>query len=623
MCGITGWIEWKQYDEETKKKIILSMIETLKPRGPDSINFWLSNYCSLGHSRLIIIDPLGGKQPMIKIIKEKTYVLVYNGELYNTEEIRKELINKGYTFESYSDTEVVLTAYIEWKEDCLKYFNGIYAIAIWVEPDNSLFLARDRVGVKPLFYSFLYDEKSNNINGIIFGSEIKALLKHPKIKPIVDFEGLRLLFGFGIFRPIGTTPLKGIYELKPAYALKFNKENRTSIWRYWNLETKIHPDNFEETVKKIHFLVKDSVERQLVSDVARGCLLSGGLDSSAICSISNRKILKDSNNKEKLKTFSLLLENYDKYFESNIYRPSSDIPYCKLMSEKLQSEHYWIHIKNEELIEHLEETVKARDLPGAGDMDTSLLLMFKEIKKNATMILSGECSDEIFGGYDWMHQDTMFPWLKLTGNFTSMLKKEWLDKLDLENFMKEKYNEYMSEMPKSTEDDITIQKEREKYWKILWFMYLLLERKDRMSMRYSVEVRVPFADHRILEYVWNVPPQWKVMNDEEKILLKRAFEIDQILPEEIIKRKKSPYPSVNDPNYTLLLIKKFEEKIMNDDHLIIWNFFDKEKIENYLNQQKSNLKAPSVLNFISGIYQFIFWFKEYSIEIDKPILSNN
>ncbi|HLU21831.1 MAG TPA: asparagine synthase (glutamine-hydrolyzing), partial [Bacillaceae bacterium] len=273
MCGITGWIDWNR-DITEQIVTVEKMANTLAKRGPDATNVWASNHVALGHTRLVVVDPAGGMQPMKKLHREQMYKIVYNGELYNTEDIRKELLKKGYTFQSYSDTEVLLTSYIEWGEACIDYLNGIYAFAIWDQARETLFLARDRLGVKPLFY--------REQNGtLIFGSEIKAILAHPNVKAEVDREGLQEIFGLGPSKTPGHGVFRGIKELRPAHAMKYDR-NGLKIWRYWNVESKEHTDSLQNTIDHVRYLVQDAVERQLVADMPVCTFLSGGIDSSAI-----------------------------------------------------------------------------------------------------------------------------------------------------------------------------------------------------------------------------------------------------------------------------------------------------------------------------------------------------
>jgi len=380
MCGIAGWVNVKRSIKDYRD-IIDNMTDVLANRGPDSKGIYADENILLGHRRLAIVDPEGGYQPMMKSVGENKYIMVYNGELYNTEEVRDKLLLKGHKFRSYSDTEVLLTAYIEWGEDCLKVINGIFAFAIWDEKRERLFMSRDPLGVKPLFYSLINDS-------IIFASEIKAILKHPDVEPLIDRKGLLEIFGLGPARSLGNGVFKDIKEVAPAHYLVYDREG-IRLKQYWELEAKSHTEDLDTTTEHLNSLIVDAIERQLVSDVPVCTFLSGGLDSSAISVIAAKAFERD--NKGILNTFSIdYLEN-DKYFKSSQFQPNSDTFWVKKMVDFIGSNHHYINLDNIELVSALKDAVIARDIPGMADIDSSLYLFCKEVKKKATVALSGEC----------------------------------------------------------------------------------------------------------------------------------------------------------------------------------------------------------------------------------------
>jgi len=308
MCGIVGWINYNE-DLLKKKEFIVPMTDTLANRGPDASGIWSSNHALLGHRRLIVVDPAGGSQPMTRKYGEKEYVITYNGELYNTLDLRKELEAKGHVFKSNSDTEVLLVSYIEWGPDCVEYLNGIYAFGIWSEADQSLFIARDRFGVKPLFYTLIGDS-------FLFASEIKALLANPLVKREVGPDGLAEIFMLGPARTPGHGVFKNIYEVKPAHSIIFDRKGLREK-RYWKLESKPHTDSIDQTVEKVRNLVLDAIKRQLVADVPLCTFLSGGLDSSIISAVT-AKCFKEEGNKQ-LHTFSIDYVDNDIYFKPSLF----------------------------------------------------------------------------------------------------------------------------------------------------------------------------------------------------------------------------------------------------------------------------------------------------------------
>ncbi|MGZ6529997.1 MAG: asparagine synthase (glutamine-hydrolyzing), partial [Tumebacillaceae bacterium] len=383
MCGIAGWIDWQQ-DLSQQGPILAAMADSQYNRGPDAEGYWLSPHCAFAHRRLIVVDPNNGIQPMSRQRGDATFTMIYNGELYNTEDIRRELLTRGYTFKGHSDTEVLLTSFMEWGPACVERLNGIFAFAIWNDQEQSLFIARDRLGVKPLFYA-------ERDGGLLFASELKALLAHPSVEAVVDSEGLAEIFAIGPARTPGNGVFKDVHDLKPGHCLTFDR-NGLRTQQYWKLECKEHTDSFDETVAHVRHLLEDAVERQLVSDVPVMTFLSGGLDSSMISAFAARYYEKTG--RGQLDTFSVDYVDNDKHFKASLFQPNPDAPWVKRMVEFLGSNHHDIRIDTPQLVEALKEGVLARDLPGMVDVDSSLLLFSKEIKKTATVGLSGECADE-------------------------------------------------------------------------------------------------------------------------------------------------------------------------------------------------------------------------------------
>lgn len=613
MCGIAGWIDW-QANLKEQQPILEAMGETLKYRGPDASGIWTSTSAGIVHRRLIVVDPEGGAQPMVRKRGENTYVLTYNGELYNTPELRDRLMSKGYTFEGHSDTEVLLLSYMEWGEKCVDYLNGIYAFGVWSEAEQSLFLARDRMGVKPLFFT-------QRGSSLIFGSELKTLLAHPEVKPEIDAEGLAEIFLLGPSRTPGHGVFKGISELRPGQFLVYNR-NGLRIQKYWQLESHPHVDDIDTTVAKVGELLQDAIERQLVSDVPLCTFLSGGLDSSAITAHASRVYKK--NGMAPLHSYSIDYVDNDKYFKSSLFQPNSDAPWVKRVSEYLGTQHHYITIDTPQLTEALKRAVTARDLPGMADVDSSLYLFCCEVKKDATVAVSGECADEIFGGYPWFYKPEMlyadtFPWAKSVKGRMGILAPGILKNIDGEEYVRQRYLDTLAEVPILHEESKQEKRMREMmYLNLTWFMTTLLDRKDRMSMATGLEVRVPFCDHRIVEYVWNIPWEMKYADQREKGLVRHALK--GILPEDVLWRKKSPYPKTHNPAY-MRTVKGWLQEILNDSSSPLLQVINQERVKEIVDSDGAAFGVPWFGQLMTSAQLFAYliqidtWMKEYKVTI--------
>ncbi|QFT88323.1 Asparagine synthetase [glutamine-hydrolyzing] 3 [Bacillus sp. THAF10] len=616
MCGITGWIDWRK-NIRGNKDMVKKMAETLSFRGPDDTNIWMENHVGFGHKRLAVVDIEGGKQPMSRVKAEKEFTICYNGELYNTEDIRKVLLGKGYQFRGHSDTEVLLTAYMEWKENCVHHLNGIFAFAIWDDERQQLFVARDRLGVKPFFY---YEKDGS----LVFGSELKAILAHPEVSSTVGYDGLAEIFGLGPSRSPGHGLFHGIKELRPAHTLIYSKNNGLKIERYWNVESKVHTDSFDETVEKVRTLFTDAVTRQLVSDVPVCTFLSGGLDSSAITAIAANAFKNEG--KPPLTTYSIDYEENELYFKANEFQPNSDEKWIRKMTETFGTVHHRSVISQTNLAAYLKEAVLVRDQPGMADIDSSLLWFCREIKQNFVVGLSGECADEIFGGYPWFHRKedleaANFPWMRSTKARMELLRPEWRKKLNLEEYISTKYQETVEETPVLDGESPLEARRRELFYlNMIWFMTTLLDRKDRMSMGASLEVRVPFADHRLVEYVWNIPWEMKMYKNREKGLLRKALE--GILPDEVLYRKKSPYPKTHHPVYTKI-VKGWLGEILQDKNSPLHEFLDKKQLEGIVASEGKAFQVPWFGQLMTGpqllahLAQIHVWFTHYGVTIKE------
>lgn len=671
MCGIAGFCDpFKNYTEEKEKwyAILQRMNQRQKHRGPDDDGIYLSAHCGLTHVRLAIQDPESGAQPMTRSIYGHRATICFNGEIYNKPTLRAKLLSEGISFETNCDTEVLLYGYLLHGVDFVKECNGIFAFCIWDETLQKLYLVRDRLGVKPLFYTFISDT-------LVFSSELKTLFSYPGIKPIADKSSLQEIFGLGPAKSYGKGVFQGILEVLPGhwiefpgYTAKFPEHriefqgnsaklpgqaasNATNTC-YWRLESHPHEDSYEQTLEKTRFLVTDAIRMQMLSDVPICTFLSGGLDSSLVSSICNQALAHDTapsfnklpthgnastfNNplscgntpnehskQNRLSTYSFDFVGNDKYFTSNAFQPSEDRPFVEHMVRYLGSDHTFLKCDNSHLINYLYKAVDARDLPCMADVEGSMLYFCEQVAKRHKVALTGECADEIFGGYPWFHkkecfETNLFPWSMDFTPRNAFLKNEILEELNLESYARHACQISINEVPCLPEDTAEEKRRREiSYLNLRWFMQTLLDRMDRTSMYAGLEARVPFADHRIVEYLWNVPWHMKCRNGVEKSLLREA--VGDLLPDQILHRKKSPYPKTYDPAYEMQIRKNLLE-VLHDPAAPILELIDVEKTLRFCNTP-SDYGKPFYGQLMAGpqllayLLQVNYWLKKYKVSI--------
>ena len=600
MCAILGWISQNDLNKEKDK--FKRMLEFMTMRGKDNTDYYLKNNIMLGHKRLAIIDLENGNQPMTY----NDYTIVYNGELYNTKQLKEELLDKGYSFFTNSDTEVVLKGYICYKEKIMNKLEGIYAFGIYNDKDKSLFLGRDRLGIKPLYYL-------NKNKNFIFSSMIKPILESKIIKPILTKKEIGELLALGPSKKIGSGIFKNIKELRAAHYLIY-KKGKIKIKRYWNVKDKKNNDTFEEASNKVKNILTDAIKDQMVSDTPIATLLSGGIDSSIITAIVADTLKKEN---KILTTYSIDYEDNNKYFKKNSFTVSLDEYFINLMSKKYHTNHKYKIISQKELAKYLEKSLTARDYPGMADIDSSLLWFSEQISKDYKVILSGECADEIFGGYPWFYRSELnerknFPWINNLDYRQKLLNKNL--KINLKKICKKEYKKTIKELPRHDR--------KNKYKKLFYinmthFMTTLLDRKDRMTMGATLEARVPFSNTKLVEYLWNLPFEYKYKNNIEKYLLRDAFK--DILPNEVLNRKKNPYPKTHNPTYLKLVTNLLKKRLKNKDSYL-YKIFNIKEIENLLNSKDDDIlpwfgQLMTKPQLIAYLYQFDLWIEKYNIEI--------
>ena len=612
MCGIAGWVDFGR-NIRSGRTVLENMTDTLRLRGPDSVGYYISDHVLFGHRRLIVVDPEGGRQPMIKTADGHEYVLIYNGELYNTEDLRGELTARGYRFDSYSDTEVLLTAYICWGRDCIRKLNGIFAFAVYDSGNREVFLARDPLGVKPLFYA-------RRGSSLIFGSELKTLLAHPQVEPVVDRDGLTEIFALGPASAPGSGTYRDVFEIPPANCLTVTPE-RVALAEYWHPEVEDFRETEEEAAEHLRGLLEDAIRRQLVGDVPLCTFLSGGLDSSAISAVAAKEFAARG---RQLHTYSIDYEDNAKYFKASLFQPTPDEVWAERMAEYLHTRHHTVVLGHPELARYLENAVRARDLPGMADIDSSLFLFCREIRRDFVIALSGECADEVFGGYPWYTHEEMiyadtFPWSRFVEDRRAILSED-LRSLPIRDFTQQQYLDTLRRVPHPEHEPRLDFRMREMFYlNIKWFMVNLLNRKDRMSMSNSLEVRVPFADYRLVQYAFNLPPAVKFAGGREKGLLRRA--LVGTLPPEIVERKKSPYPKTHNPVYTDLVCAMMND-VLHDKNAPVMQLLDREKIQEIVDSRGASYKTPWFGQLMTGpqliayLLQLNIWLETYHVKLE-------
>jgi len=569
MCGISGWVSYTR-DLTTSRALVDAMGRTLDCRGPDDSGSWVRGPAGLAHTRLAVIDLEGGRQPMLADLDDDTVVLTYSGEVYNYREVRDQLRRRGHTFTTRSDTEVVLRGFLEWGAGVATRLNGMFAFAVWDTRPRELTLVRDRLGIKPLYYRPTGD-------GVLFASEPKAILAHPLGEPVVDVEGLHRMLAYAVTVP--GVIWRGMHEVPPGSTVVV-RPSGTSTHGYWDLGEAVADagprPRLRTAVGVVGDLLDDTIQRQLVADVPRSVLLSGGLDSGALTAIAAEGLGRGG---ERLQTYTVDFVGYDESFVSDAERADPDGPFVRDVVAHVDCDHRDLVLHAEELADPAlrRAVVDAYDVPpGSGDRDRSLYLLFRSIREHSLVTLSGEGADELFAGYHWCHDPTVlrgagFPWI--TALFDSYgLPREALapdvaPMVDLERHLADEFAKAAAAV--ELRDD---ESESERAVRVMSHLSMtrhlrvLLDRKDRLSMALGLEVRVPYCDHRLVEYVYALPWSLKSFDGREKSLLRRA--VADRLPASVRARAKSAFPSLRDHRYLAALGGQASDLAADADHAV-------------------------------------------------------
>lgn len=615
MCGIAGFCNPYQ-DLETEAFKWSSTLERMnhvqKHRGPNEDGTLLTKHCGLAQVRLSIIDLKTGHQPMTRTWQGKTCSIAYNGEIYNMHTLKKELELHGFSFQTTSDTEVILAGYLLYGTSFFPKLNGIFSFAIWDCWNETLILCRDALGVKPLFFTL-------RENFLIFSSEIKGIFEFPGISPELDTQSLCEIFALGPAKTSGSGVFRNILELKPGHYIRWGYDGwRQEAW--WKLESHLHTDSTEETVEKTRKLLLSAIKGQMLSDIPISTFLSGGVDSSLVTAICSKELEKKG---KQLTTFSFDFEGNNQYFQSNDFQPTQDRHWVDIMVNQFHTNHHYLECNNQSMADFLYRAVDARDLPCMADVESSMLYFCSLVKDYNQVTLTGECADEIFGGYPWFHkkealEQDCFPWSPSMEPRKALLKDEILYLLPLEEYAKDAYLNTIHETPKlEGESKIEARRREISYLNLRWFMQTLLDRMDRTSMHCGLEARVPFADPRIVQYLWNVPWELKCLDHQAKGLLRRASK--GILPDEVLYRRKNPYPKTYNPGYETLINQRLSD-ILNDTSSPIHQLIDAKKVRQFL-KTKSDYGKPWYGQLMAGpqmtayLLQINYWLKTYHIRL--------
>ena len=540
--------------------------------------------------------------------------IAFDGVIYNSEELKRELRGRGVKFTKGDALEICLKGYREYGGDFFRKINGAFALALWDGKKRRTVLCRDKIGIKPLYYTRIR-------NKVFFGSKIQDVLEKSGIDAVVTKEGLCEIFALGPAKSRTNNIFQHIEEVLPAQYIVF-ESGKTEKSRYWQLESHVHEDTFPETVEKTAWLIKDAVKRQMQADVPICTFLSGGIDSSLVTAICAKELKKQG---QQLDTFSFDFEGNQKYFKANAFQPSQDRPWVEKMVQYAGTKHRYLECDNEDLVSYLYKAVDAADLPCMADVEGSMLYFCEQTVKERKVVLTGEGADEIFGGYPWFYKEESFarrafPWSFDMKTRQTLLLDEWIERLPMEEYAREAYEKTIADTPVLEGEKGREKRRREiAYLNLKWFMATLLDRMDRTSRYCNLDARVPFADERIVQYLWNVPWNMKYKNHTVKGLLRFAGE--GLLPKDILWRKKSPYPKTYNPFYEKMLGEELKGVLARQD-APVKQFLDAEKVKRFLSSP-SDYGKPWYGQLMAGpqmlayMLQVNYWLEKYKIKIKE------
>ncbi len=598
MGGLVGWVDFSS-DLEKRREILDRMTGTMRDRGPDAGGTWISRSAGLGNRALFTGKARGSGGPARVETPAGEGVAVLTGELHDPSEPGAE-----------DPAEALVHAYLRWGPAFVERTSGAFGFALWDGRERKLILGRDRMGVKPLYYHAYRD-------GILFASEPKGIMAHPRFKARLDLSKLPVVLQPRLAMP-GETPLAGLHEVPPAHLVVLTEEG-LSTRRYWRLESAPHEDSFDKTARRVRELLEDAVARQVAPGAPMGAMLSGGVDSTSVAALSARLLAPDA----RLRTFCLRFAGDTEHFTASELRPDIDAPFAEAAAAELGTDHTTLTASVADLLATVPATRSARDLPGWGQFDASMRLLFQHMSSTCRVVMTGEAADEVFGGYPYFfRRDVLdkdgFPWMFGGPKLVDHLAPDLAAELDPAADERARYETLLERVPRLPGEDPDEARIRELFFfGLSGPLSVILDRKERMSASLGLDVRVPFCDHRLVEYVWNVPWSMKSAGGV-KGLLKAAMA--DVLPAAVVNRKKSAYPHVQNPDYDRTLLAE-AAWIVNDPGSPLRHLFDTARM-NALIQRISTGRMkdelPGGSNPAALLIQLVemrHWVEDYQVEI--------
>jgi asparagine synthase (glutamine-hydrolysing)/putative beta-lactam synthetase len=606
--SITGWIDFTH--DLTNQQNVSQMFATLQSDAHYTISKYTTTQAAIAGTTKVYDEG----SLVVETSDEHTIAVTYAGSINNTQALQKELTTLGYVSASNAGSSILIQAYRCWGKDFVKKLIGAFAIAVWDEKQQKLLLYRDRMGIKPIYYTEI-------ASGILFGSAPKSIMANELFQPTFEAEALQILLQPRLTLP-GETPIKDFYEIPPAHVLEYSS-NRLQLEAYWALESKPHTDSFEETAQKVRAILEEIVDDEMRANRNVGAMLSGGLDSTSVAALLANSLAK--NGEAKLNTYCVDFTRSEDFASSEL-RPDIDAPYAQEAADHMKTNHTTLAFSVDDILNAIPATRTARDLPAWGQFDASMYSLFSKMKVENNLAFSGEGADEFFGGYPYLFNEELtmgntFPWMGKSLRLSSFLAPEITAYFDPIADEAKRYEYLLSKVPKLAGEAPKEARMREVlYLGMSGPLQVIIDRKDKMSSALGLDMRIPFCDHRLVQYVWNIPWELKTTGGL-KGLLKKA--VEDIVPESTLKRKKSAYPHNQDDEYEAGLISEVKQ-ILDDETSTIPQLFDVKKLKDFIAKMETNsLSASDFPGGSSPAYMLVHiieldtWIKNYNVKFIK------